>query len=140
MYLKRLFDGQGQIRGVKIVRGRTRQRFTPRFLHKGLTEGWLTLTGDTFVLSGDTPTVYRIVREPGRYPDPNIHSGYRLDRFYECERLTAAQTTSSRFVSRAAFLPGTTLVPSVGTTTTTMLTPTWNAGTTALMSPAIGRN
>ena len=86
MQVKRLFDDRGQVRGLRVIRRKQRQRFTPRFLHRGLTEGWLTLKGDAIILHGDRTVTYHILREPGRYPEPDAESGYEVTHFYECER------------------------------------------------------
>lgn len=103
-----------QVIGVTIKRpDKGRHNFSPRFLERGMAEGWLMREGNKITLKADNGTlVYTIERTPGYFcchckmplddgagkahvqaahkgeksPDPNNPAGYRKDNFYACVR------------------------------------------------------
>lgn len=117
MQVKRIYDHSGDVPMVKhlkfLIPPKPVQKFTRRFLDKGMEEGWLLIGGGRFVIKGDSgDVVYKIVRKPGLYcchdnqplpdqiaarayvaehfagvesPDANHPSGYRNDDFFYCE-------------------------------------------------------
>jgi hypothetical protein len=115
--LKRLYDHSGKepkVSGVNILRHGKTQKFSPRLVQGGLSEGWLEITGDTITINGkNKKLVYRIDTNPGYYccfcnasvgdssgatvhlskehkgkksPDKSNPSGYRKDNFYACTK------------------------------------------------------
>ena len=117
MLLKRELTS-GRVTGIRLLRaGRigTRQHFTPRLIHRGLTEGWLEIQRSRLILQATGGAViYQILREPGYYcchcqdgqpdavgarqhveakhgghasPDRQNPSGYRLALYYDCRRV-----------------------------------------------------
>lgn len=116
MILKRLYDHSGEtpvVNGIKVLRAKATQHFSPNILETGQREGWMTVSGNVVTILSDPPVVYRIVRVPGYYcchcqrplddggvarahlaaehdgegsPDPSNPAGYRRDNFYACAR------------------------------------------------------
>jgi hypothetical protein len=111
-----LYDRSGDqpvVNGIKVLRAKAKQHFSPNLLEVGQLEGWLTRNGNVLTIKSDPPLVYRIVRTPGYYcchcnrplddggvarshlsaahadeesPDPANPAGYRRDNFYAAER------------------------------------------------------
>lgn len=114
MRLKRFFGfGTDEVSHVNVSDKNVYHNFSPRFIVRGVQEGWITFTRDTLTIKSNPPVVYTIVRGPGHYccfcneklgdsTDGKLHvetvhnkeeltdsthpSGFRKDNFYFCHR------------------------------------------------------
>jgi len=115
MFLKRLYakDKEGKpthVNGVRVMRAKAVEHWSPSLIETGIAEGWLEASAGKFVVKGENQTMeYRVVRGPGHYscftgeklggeaeakahvakvgkgkpsPDPTNPSGYRVDNFF----------------------------------------------------------
>lgn len=115
MYLKRLYekdeDGKPvRVNGVRILRAKKIEHWSPNLVEEGIAEGWMSASAGKFVVDGEGKQLtYRVVRAPGTYscftgeklggeaearahvaevgkgkpsPDPSNPAGYRVDNFY----------------------------------------------------------
>lgn len=77
MRLKRLYDHSGptpKVSGILVLHAGPVQHFSPDFLAGAQAEGWLTHADGQVIIHGQAgAVVYRVVREPGRYPEGVIH-------------------------------------------------------------------
>lgn len=99
---------------VEVIHAPDIQKFTQRFLEKGVSEGFVSIDNNQIIIkSNPENVVYNIIRTPGYYcchddqklsdgrlakkyiddnypgiesPDPQNPSGYRKDNFYFCEK------------------------------------------------------
>lgn len=61
-------SGKPVLVGVEVLHAGPRQRFTPRLIEKGVSEGWLKFRDGMVVVEGVNCSLrYRVVREPGYY-------------------------------------------------------------------------
>lgn len=68
MFLKRLYDKDLKVTGVKVLRAGERQNFSPELVQKAAAEGWLTMGGGKITVHGQAgDVVYRIEAMPGYY-------------------------------------------------------------------------
>lgn len=116
MLLKRLYDHSGpdapKVRGVKVMRAGKRQNFSADLVAAAIAQGWMSMSGNELVLSGENVELtYKVERGPGYYvcfdnaqvpdgaaarehikakfkgkksPDPANPAGYRRIHHYEC--------------------------------------------------------
>jgi hypothetical protein len=67
MILKRLYTDRRVI-GVRVLRAKRLQHFSPGLIDGGLAEGWLSIGQGVITIAGEAgPVAYRIVRAPGAY-------------------------------------------------------------------------
>lgn len=60
---------------------------SPRFIEKGIQEGFLSWDQGDLVLTLESGVVrYKVEAEPGRFDDENEPAGYRMDNFYKCRK------------------------------------------------------
>jgi hypothetical protein len=115
MLLKRVYDDNGNIACVKVLKATKRQKFTQRMLDMGFTEGFMAIADKRITLkTTEGDMVFDILNGPGIYcchdekklpseqearayvaanfngipsPDTQNPSGYRRDNFYLCEQV-----------------------------------------------------
>ena len=72
MLLKRLYDvsdpAKPVVNGVRVLRAKDRQRFSPDMVEKATAEGWMVLSDGKITLKAESGSiVYRIKRVSGYY-------------------------------------------------------------------------
>lgn len=72
MLLKRLYDKTNpenpKVSGIRILRSKSRQHFSPDLVEKAEAEGWMSMKDGRITLHDENkPVVYRVVRTPGYY-------------------------------------------------------------------------
>jgi len=80
----------GEVSGIKVLEAPEigqAQHFTPRLLVGAEWEGWLEADENEIRILSEPPLVFRILAEPGTFPDDSERAGYRVDNFYRCERI-----------------------------------------------------
>ncbi len=120
MQVKRIFKhdtGKPVFDHLKIIRAGKVQNFTQKFINKGMTNGFVTMSKGQIIIHGKPVDLsYKVVRIPGYYcchddaplggekeareyleknfkgkksPCSNNPSGYRKDNFFHCELVEA---------------------------------------------------
>lgn len=74
MYLKRLYDKDLNVSGIKVLVASPRWNVAPKILNNGIAEGWISTAGGKITIKAEGgDVVYKILRAPGRYGDEQIN-------------------------------------------------------------------
>lgn len=81
MWLKRVYDSDKNVVGVRVLRAGKKQHFSPDFVTRACGQGWLSYQNGQIILRGEAGLlVYNVLRTPGNYDGEVIN-------YYDCVRV-----------------------------------------------------
>lgn len=70
MKLKKLYDANLKVNGIKVLNASPRWNVSPKLVNAGIADGWISTGGGKITINAvNGDFVYNILRGPGRYDD-----------------------------------------------------------------------